>query len=293
MLKRQTSGSVVCPNCGRLVGVNDERCFNCGKWNPGLWGYAPLLGRLGNRLGFSEIVLGGCILAFLLSYLYGPGQGGGGLLSILSPDVSSLYKFGASGALPVFVAERWWTVLSAAWLHGGILHIGMNMWCLRSLMPPVAELYGTSRLVIIYTVSSISGFLLTSMLGYAGFFLPLPGLLKGATITVGASAPLFGLCGALIYYGRRSGSRALTQQIVQWVLIFTVLGFFLRFVDNWAHLGGLAGGYLTSLWLDPLRPEKPGHMLAALGCLAATLLSLLLAFFAGPSWQELMVRLGG
>jgi rhomboid protease GluP len=292
MLKRQTSGSVVCSNCGRLVGVNDERCFNCGKWNPGLWGYAPMLGRLGGTLGFSQIVLGGCILLFLLSYLYAPRQGGGGILRILSPDSSSLYKFGASGALPVFVAGRWWTVLSAAWLHGGILHIFMNMWCLRSLMPLVAELYGTSRLVIIYTVSSITGFLLTSVLGYAGFFLPIPGFLKGATITVGASAPLMGLAGALIYYGRRTGSRALTQQIVQWVLILVVFGFFVGFVDNWAHLGGLAGGYLAALWLDPLRPEKPGHMLAALACLALTLLSLVLAFFAGPSWQELMASIG-
>src|SRR5437899_9613360 len=42
----------VCPSCGNLVGVNDERCFTCGRWNPGLWGFAPLLKRLGRDLGF-------------------------------------------------------------------------------------------------------------------------------------------------------------------------------------------------------------------------------------------------
>jgi len=52
MFGRQTTGSVVCTSCGRLVGVNDETCYNCGRRNPGLWGFGPLLRRLGNDLGF-------------------------------------------------------------------------------------------------------------------------------------------------------------------------------------------------------------------------------------------------
>ena len=52
MFKRQRTGSVVCASCGSLVGVNDDRCYTCGRRNPGLWGYGPLLRRLGNDLGF-------------------------------------------------------------------------------------------------------------------------------------------------------------------------------------------------------------------------------------------------
>ncbi|HET9568460.1 MAG TPA: hypothetical protein VFP16_08830, partial [Vicinamibacterales bacterium] len=67
MLKRKTEGSVLCTSCGVLVGVNDETCYNCGRRNPGLWGFAPLLRNLGNDLGFVNIVTGGTIVLFVLS----------------------------------------------------------------------------------------------------------------------------------------------------------------------------------------------------------------------------------
>ena len=55
-MKRQTSGSVVCPSCGRLVGVNDEKCGNCGRTRPGMWGFAGVLRNLGEDLGFTKIL---------------------------------------------------------------------------------------------------------------------------------------------------------------------------------------------------------------------------------------------
>ena len=70
MFDRRTHGSVVCRSCKRLVGVNDERCFNCGAWNPGLWGYAPLFQRLGHDLGFVQMVTWGCAALFLATLLY-------------------------------------------------------------------------------------------------------------------------------------------------------------------------------------------------------------------------------
>ena len=89
----------------------------------------------------------------------------GGLLSLLSPGHEAIRLFGASGAIPVFVDGRWWTVLSAAWLHGGLLHIFMNMMWMRQLLPAVERVYGVGRLVIIYTISAIVGFALTSFMG--------------------------------------------------------------------------------------------------------------------------------
>ena len=52
MFKRQTTGSVVCASCGSLVGVNDDTCYSCGRRNPGLWGFGPMLRAFGNDLGF-------------------------------------------------------------------------------------------------------------------------------------------------------------------------------------------------------------------------------------------------
>jgi len=67
MLKRQTSGSVICTSCGVLVGVNDDRCYNCGRRNPGLWGFAPILRSLGQDLGFVPFVIGTCATIYVLT----------------------------------------------------------------------------------------------------------------------------------------------------------------------------------------------------------------------------------
>ena len=173
--------------------------------------------------------------------------------------------------MPVFGYGRWWTVLSAAWLHGGVLHILFNMMWVRDLAPPTARLYGPGRTVIVYTVSAITGFLASSL---AGAFLPfLPRFLGGAGFTVGASAPIFGLIGALLHYGRRGGSSFIGQQAKSLALTMLLFGFIMPGIDNWAHLGGLAGGWLTAKVLDPLKPERGDHVLAALGCLLLSLLS--------------------
>ena len=102
-----------------------------------------------------------------------------------------------------FVAGRWWTVLSASWLHGGALHIFMNMMAVRQLAPGVAELYGPGRMVIIYTAGSIVGFALSS---FAGASFRRSSILRGGQFTVGASASIAGLIGAVLAYGHRSGS---------------------------------------------------------------------------------------
>ena len=66
MLGRKTSGSVVCPSCGSLVGVNDDKCYTCGRANPGLWGFGPMLRNLGANFGFSQIVIGACVTLLAL-----------------------------------------------------------------------------------------------------------------------------------------------------------------------------------------------------------------------------------
>jgi rhomboid protease GluP len=274
---RQTSGSVLCPSCGSLVGVNDEACLICGRRRPGLFGFAALLRHVGHDLGFVPVVLWGCGALFLATLVSDSARiGTNGIMGMLSPSSASLFLFGASGAIPVFGYGRWWTVLSAAWLHGGILHIVFNMMGVRNLAPATAHLYGAARTVIIYTVAAITGFLASSTVGAFG-----PRALGGAGFTVGASASLCGLIGALWWYGHRAGSSQITQQVKQMALGILVFGFVMPGIDNWAHLGGLAGGWITARILDPLLPERGDHVVIALVCLGLSVASVVASVVVG------------
>jgi rhomboid protease GluP len=278
MFKRQRTGSVVCPSCGNLVGVNDATCYTCGRRNPGMWGFAPAFRRLGNDLGFTPLVIGACAALYAATLLTSIGGIQMGGLNFLGPDGRVLFLFGASGAVPVFGYGRWWTVLSASWLHGGLLHILFNMMWVRQLGPATGELFGASRLVIIYTVAGVVGFLLSST---AYLFLGGIPRIGGSQLTIGASASIFGLLGALVRYGHRTGSSLVRAQAWSWALTMFVFGFIMPGVDNWAHAGGFAGGYLAAAVLDPLQREKPGHLFAALLCLGATLLAIVASVVSG------------
>ncbi len=262
-----------------LVGVNDERCYNCGGRNPGLWGFAPLLRSLGADMGVVPIVIGGCAVMYVLSLIFSGGNiGTGGLFSFLSPSPYALFVFGESGSMPVFRLGRWWTVLSAAWLHASILHIVFNMMALRQLGPPTADLYGPWRMVIIYTAAAVGGFALSS---FAGAYLPGILFLRGGQFTVGASASICGLIGAILYYGHRSGSSMARSYATSYLMSLAVMGFLIPGIDNYAHAGGFGAGYLAARILDPLKPERGDHVAIAIGCLLLSVVSIIVSVYDG------------
>jgi rhomboid protease GluP len=264
---------VICSSCGVLVGVNDDKCYNCGRRNPGLWGFAPLLRSLGRDLGFIPFVMGTCVVVYVLTLI-----ASGGMmnevspLSFLGPSPAALLLFGESGAVPIFVYHRWWTVLSAAWLHAGLLHILFNMMALRQLGPPTAEFYGPGRTVIIYTVGAVAGFALSSC---AAVYFPALPFLRGSFYTVGASASISGLIGALMYYGRSTGSGIVRAEATRIVVMLAVYGFIMPNIDNYAHAGGFLGGYLAAMLLNPMKPERGDHVLIAVICLGLSLASII------------------
>ena len=275
MLKRQTSGSVICTSCGVLVGVNDDRCYNCGRRNPGLWGFAPALRNLGRDLGFVPLVIGACFFIYVLTLIASQGNVGMRGMGFLAPSRPSLMRFGASGAIPVFAFGFWWTVLSASWLHGSVLHILFNMLWVRDLAPTTANLYGPGRMVIIYVASGAAGFTASTL---AGVMLPGVPYIGGAAVTVGASASIFGLLGALVYYGRRTGSQTVGSVGLQYALMLGIFGFLMPGIDNWAHAGGFGGGWLSARLLDPMKPERVDHLAIAVVLLAASLLAVAATF---------------
>lgn len=275
MFRRQTSGSILCPSCGLLVGVNDEQCLNCGRRRPGMWGFTGPLALLRSEEGFVHLVMWTCGILYVLTLLVDPGGiGFDGAFGFLSPGVG-VYRFGVAGSDFVYRMGWWWTLLSAGWLHGSLLHLVFNMMAVRNLGPGMVHLYGTSRTVLVYVASCVAGFFVSSTVGYL-----LPGLdwpLGGADKTLGASASIFGFFGAILYYGHRGGSSAIRSQALQWIGGGLLFGFLMPGIDNWAHLGGLAGGYLAAVWLDPLKPERGNHALAAVVALGASAAAILVS----------------
>lgn len=272
MFKRQTSGSVVCPSCGRLVGVQEPACPHCGRKNPGMFGFGRFVQGLGQSFGLTQVIMAGCIILYLVSLALDPThvvwfQG----FSSLQPGVMGVRSLGASGSVPVFGLGWWWTIFSASWLHGSLLHILFNMLWVRQLAPATERLFGPGRMMLIYLVSGAAGFALSTVFG--------------SPLTLGASAAIFGLLGALVRYGRRTGSNAIGRQAWTWAGMLFIFGLLMPGIDNFAHFGGFVGGYLIAVWLDPLKPEKTDHLVGALiGLLVSAMAvgaSLFSSFFAG------------
>jgi rhomboid protease GluP len=258
--------------------VRDDKCYSCGRANPGLWGYGPVLRGLGSTIGFVPIVVGTCSVMYVLTLVASGSRlqiAGGGMMSFLSPSAEALYLFGMSGALPVFQLGWWWTLFTASWLHGNLLHIVFNMMWVRDLGSAMVDFVGTSRTIIIYTVSGACGFLLSSVAGVALSGVPIP-LLHGASSTVGASAAIFGLLGAMVHYGRKGGGSSFVYSTaMRYAVILFVFGLIMPGVDNFAHAGGFVGGYATSAFLKPNTRERGDHMIGAAVCVVVTLVALI------------------
>jgi len=238
-----------------------------------MWGFAPVLTKLGRDMGFVPFVMTSCVILYAASWIVAVPRASG-LFGVLSPSLTGLRAFGASGIVPVWFDGFWWTLLTASWLHANPIHILMNMMSLRNVAPIVAEFYGASRMIIIYVLSGVVGFAASSIIGA---FIRLP-FLSGAGFTVGASASIAGLIGAVFYYGHRTGSSHIADQAKMWIVMFLIMGFAFSGIDNWAHLGGLAGGYAGSKFLDPLHPERLDHFLMALGLLLASAVAMIINF---------------
>lgn len=229
----------MCPNCRAFVTTNDRVCPYCevalgaravDRRNPG-----EILGGLIPHARFTTI-----LILLINSALF--------LAEYLSPQ-SGLLEEGAS--LPAHMMQgQWWRLITAGFLHGGILHILMNSWVLFDLGAEVELLYGTSRLIVFYFVSTVTGFWTSSHLGLH--------------TSVGSSAGIFGLIGAMLAFGvtdRSSLASTIKALYMRWVIYGLVLSF-LPGVDFWAHVGGLAGGFIAGwlastprarmMWKEPL-----------------------------------------
>ena len=269
---RQVQGSIVCAECSRLVGINEERCPYCGTWRPGLFGWAPFLRSLvGARLDMIVLITGACVTLYALALLLQPEAifQSSGFFSILRPDGRALFRLGMTGGFALEFGW-WWTLLTATYLHGGLLHILFNVMWIRNLGPAAAEVYGPARTFVLFNAAGASGFLLSNVM-------------SGAP-TIGASGAIFGLLAALIVYGRKRGSSVMTQQLWQWAIILGVFGFIMPNVNNWAHGGGFAGGWIAAhlMGFSDEHRESTRVLLAALALIVLTVVGIVLSFVKAP-----------
>ena len=265
---RQVAGSLVCPSCGKLVGVNEPRCPYCDAWRPGLFGFAPVLQRLvGNRIDLVSLILMACISLYAAALLLQPEAllSGRGLLSFLSPGSRALYQLGMTGGL-AWSLGWWWTILTANYLHGSLLHIFFNMMWVRNLAPVSTDVYGPARTFVIFNISGAAGFYVSNVMS--------------GVPTIGASGGIFGLLAALIVYGRRRGSSMMSSQLWQWAIILGVFGFIMPGINNWAHGGGFAGGWIVGqlMGLSDEHRESAGVIILALSLIALTVIGIGLSF---------------
>jgi len=265
---RRTTGAVVCPNCERLVSAQDAKCPYCGTWRPGMFGYGPALSRLlGGKLDLSNAITVACAVMYVLSLLLDPAAllHFGGLFDLFAPSGEALFRLGMTGGIQL-AAGQWWTLCTACFLHGSVLHILFNMVIMRRYLPMVTDLYGNVRGFVIFMVAGIAGFVLSGFLGGHN--------------TIGASGAIFGLLGALICYGRKTGQSYVTGQLWTAAIFMFVMSFLMGGqVNNWAHLGGFIGGYLAAQMMPTThRGEGPGMMVLAGGLALVTVAGFALSF---------------
>jgi rhomboid protease GluP len=268
---RKPTGAMLCPRCGRLTHPDAAECLVCGLRHPGRWRWAAGVSRLMRRGGFTTLVTAACIALYVISILLDPSAAlrPRGPFDLFSPSGRALDWLGMTGAF-AWHDGRWWTLLTAIYLHGSLLHILFNVLWIRQLGPAVEELYGPARFFVIYTVAGVVGFVVSNAIG--------------VSFTVGASGSIFGLLGAMVAFGRRRGGvfgAMVLRQYGQWALVLFLLGFFMAGVNNLAHAGGFAGGFAAGLILSFSERRQESHVerLIAAGLLALTGIAFLLALW--------------
>jgi rhomboid protease GluP len=262
--------SILCPNCRKLISSDEPVCPYCGLARPGMHNIAGSLRKLMFAVDPVRLIIYINVVLFILALLLQPGEilSGGGLFNFLSPSNNSLFLLGATGTIPVFQFHRYWTLISASFLHGNILHIAFNMMALAQLGPFVLREFGLYRFINIYILSGIAGFLVS--------------LLFNVPFTIGASASLCGCIGAILYYGKNRGGdygQAIYKQAMGWVVGLIIFGILINGVNNWAHGGGLLAGILLAFLLGytDKKRETAGHKLLAYACILITAAVLLWA----------------
>lgn len=180
-----------------------------------------------NKPIITYILIGMNLLVFLLMYIFGAG----------SENIGTLLKFGALSKPHIIINNEYYRIFTSAFLHIGFLHLLFNMYALNAIGTQVENYFGRKKYLIIYFVSILISSLLSLVITPIGI------------ISAGASGAIFGLFGALLYFGynyRAYFGNVILRQLLPIIIINLLIGFMSQGINNAAHIGGLVGGFLVS-----------------------------------------------
>jgi membrane associated rhomboid family serine protease len=237
----------LCPACGSLVGINATRCHECGANLT--FSLAAVSKKLSGLMGDNEapattLLLIANILMFGVTWIVSMARGQQGLSVLFGFNGEALYRLGMG--IPFRYDDfNWYRMLTAMYLHGGLIHIGFNMMALMNIGPAVEQVYGSARYFFCYTVCGFCGSLMSATFSSAP--------------SVGASGAILGLIGLLLAITTRRGGaymNALRGRLISSVVSIFAIGLFFSGLrtDNWAHFGGLAAGFALGRILTDREP---------------------------------------
>jgi rhomboid protease GluP len=184
----------------------------------------------------------------------------------LAPAEDVLFKLGASGTLPVFSQDRWWTLITANYLHGSLLHLIFNLSALRSIGKITIEIYAPSRFFLIYFLGGVAAMGASS--------------LAGIPLTLGASGAVCALIGSMSYDDWRYNKGNLKMRIASvgvWIIFIALIGITMPNVNNWAHAVGFASGFFLGFcfWPRVTQDEITLFRVTAVICMLITIATLI------------------
>ena len=246
----------ICPACGSLVGISATRCHECGASLT--FSMAALSKKFSGIFGdhatpVTTALLVANFMMLGLSWVAVSSQGGGGLDILWGMGgYAALYRFGTSFWPPVYYLNEWWRLITATFLHDGLIHIGFNMMALMQFGPALEELYGSSRFLFIYAATGAFGYLVSSFFG---------------NYSLGASGAILGLVGVMLAVTSKRGGgymRDLRSRLISSVVLLFVLGFMRFGMDNYAHGGGLFLGFIFGKMFADRQPMNGREQKVAL-----------------------------
>jgi rhomboid protease GluP len=184
-----------------------------------------------------------------------------GGVSAIRPTSDSLMGWGANNAGNVLVYGEWWRIVTSMFVHGGVLHLGLNMWCLWNLGMLAEPLMGTFGVFAVYLLTGAAGNMLSTFFNWKDFSSQMV-----FPAGVGASGAIFGIAGALIVLLKSQRLpvppeelKKIRRSVIYFAGINLFIGFSINFgssrtgvaIDNWAHLGGCASGLLFAVPMVP------------------------------------------
>ncbi len=205
------------------------------------------------KMVITPILIALCILVFIAMYIWGNG----------SEDTITLLIFGANFR-PLVQAGEIWRLATSMFLHIGLIHLVVNMYSLLIIGKQLEGFLGKWKFLVVYLGSGILGSLLS--------------VVVHSSISAGASGAIFGLLGALLYFGyhyRLYLGTVLKTQVIPIIILNLLIGFLVPGIDNFCHIGGLVGGYLITMVLGvPGKSRKSDRINGAI------VLVLLVAFLS-------------